>query len=179
MRREPITRHIHSSFVRNLERGLMPGGAGRSGTMRLSTGQALQDSGRSHGAFRRAALMAGALLLSLSGPALAAEQPLDADGLKKLIAGKRVYLATPLGGEIPLYYKQDGHVDGSGQAVGLGRWLKPTDSGRWWISGNRLCQQWQTWYNGDRMCFTVISLGGNKIRWNRDNGETGIARVEN
>ncbi len=45
------------------------------------------------------------------------------------------------------------------------------------MSGDQLCQQFPTWYNGTRLCFTVQSLGNNRIRWRRDNGDTGIARV--
>ncbi len=75
--------------------------------------------------------------------------------------------------------RKDGRVDGTGEAVGLGRLARPTDSGRWWISGNRLCQRWQTWYNGQQMCFQLVSLGGDRLRWTQDNGDTGIARIGN
>lgn len=108
---------------------------------------------------------------------LSARTTLSGDEIRRLVTGKRIYLATPLGGEIPLYYAPDGTVDGSGEAVGLGRWLKPTDRGRWSVDGNRLCQQWQTWYNGERMCFTLTSAGEGRVRWVRDNGESGVARL--
>ncbi len=122
-----------------------------------------------------ASLAVAAALSPMSGSA--SSESLDGNTLRRLITGKWIYLSTPLGGEIPLYYRADGRVEGSGESVGLGRWFKPTDTGRWWIAGDRLCQQWQTWYDGERMCFTVSSLGGRKIRWNRDNGETGLARL--
>lgn len=115
-----------------------------------------------------AAIFAGA-------PAFANE--LDGEEIRRAVTGKRIYLATPLGGEIPLYYRADGRVDGSGEAVGLGRWLKPSDSGRWWVAGSRLCQQWQTWYDGEQMCFRLRETGNGKIAWTRDNGETGLARI--
>lgn len=102
---------------------------------------------------------------------------LAGDDIREKITGKRIFLAVPLGGEFPLFYRRDGRVDGSGEAVGLGRLARPTDSGRWWVNGNRLCQQWQTWYDGKRMCFQLIHLGGNRLRWNQDNGETGLARI--
>ena len=104
---------------------------------------------------------------------------LDADDIREKVTGKRIYLAAPLGGEFPLFYRKDGRVDGSGEAVGLGRLARPTDNGRWWISGNRLCQRWQTWYDGKQMCFQLITLGGDKLRWNQDNGDTGTARIGN
>ncbi len=104
---------------------------------------------------------------------------LDADDIRELVTGRRIYLATPLGGEFPLYYRRDGRVDGSGEALGLGRFIRPTDTGRWWISGNRLCQQWQTWYDGRRMCFRLTDLGNNRVRWLQDNGDSGVARIGN
>ncbi len=110
-----------------------------------------------------------------AAPAMARE--LAAEDIREQITGKRIFLAVPFGGEFPLFYRRDGRVDGSGEAVGLGRLARPNDSGRWWISGNRLCQRWQTWYDGKQMCFQLISIGGDKLRWNQDNGDTGTARI--
>ena len=102
---------------------------------------------------------------------------LDGAGIRSKVIGKRVYLRTPLGGEFPLYYRADGRVDASGEAAGLGRWVRPSDSGRWWIDGSRLCQKWQTWYEGKPFCFTVEWLGRNQLRWTRDDGLTGVSRL--
>ena len=103
---------------------------------------------------------------------------LQGEALKDAVSGKRIYLSVPLGGELPLYYQANGRVDGSGEAAGLGRFLKPTDSGRWWVEGERLCQQWETWYQGRVFCFTVKKLPENRIAWARDDGEKGIARID-
>lgn len=119
---------------------------------------------------------AGAILLA--SPALA-ERELSGDEVRQLVTGKRIYLATPLGGELPLFYQPNGVVSGDGQAIGLGRFFAPRDTGRWFITGNRLCQQFRDWYNGERLCFSVKDLGNNRIRWVRDNGERGLARVGN
>ena len=48
-----------------------------------------------------------------------------------------------------------------GNAIGLGKFFKPNDSGRWWIAGNQLCQKWQTWYDGRTQCFTLQKAGDN------------------
>ena len=104
-------------------------------------------------------------------------RPIAGDDLRRAISGKRVYLAVPFGGEFPLFYRNDGRVDGSGEAVGLGRYLKPSDSGRWWVDGSKLCQKWQTWYDGRVFCFTVTPKGPGRIAWTRDDGESGIARL--
>lgn len=119
--------------------------------------------------------VAAAMAVLIANPASARE--LMGDDIREKITGKRIFLSVPLGGEFPLFYRKDGRVDGSGEAVGLGRLARPTDSGRWWVNGNRLCQQWQTWYDGKRMCFQLIHLGGQRLRWNQDNGDTGLARI--
>lgn len=135
---------------------------------------------------RRGAALLGAALagvVALAGPAWATGaggdegRSLTGGDLRRAIAGKRVYLATPLGGEFPLFYRADGRVDGSGEAVGLGRFLKPSDSGRWWVDGAKLCQQWQTWYDGKVFCFTVTERGAGRIGWIRDDGAKGVARL--
>jgi hypothetical protein len=114
-------------------------------------------------------------LALLAAPASA--EVMTGKDLKKEIAGKRIYLATPLGGELPLFYARNGRVDGSGEAIGLGRYLAPTDSGRWWVRGNSLCQKWQEWYDGATHCFVITRAGGDRIRWKRDDGTSGTARI--
>jgi hypothetical protein len=107
------------------------------------------------------------------------ENQIKGETIRKMISGKRIYLAAPLGGEFPLYYQPDGRVDGTGEALGIGRLIRPSDSGRWWIAGDSMCQRWQTWYEGRTICFTLYNLGSNKLRWNQDNGDTGVARLGN
>ena len=124
---------------------------------------------------RSAVVIAAIAALGLSG-AVASDQ-LSGQELSRLIAGKRVYLAVPAGGEFPLFYRTDGAVDGSGEALGLGRYLKPKDSGHWWVAGSRLCQQWRSWYDGKQFCFTIRTMGPNKIAWQREDGMSGVARI--
>lgn len=101
----------------------------------------------------------------------------SADEIRSDIVGHTIYLATPLGGEFPLNYRPGGQVDGDGEALGIGRWVQPNDTGRWWIDGNRLCQQFDNWYNGSPMCFTLTRTGDRSLDWLRDNGESGTARI--
>ncbi|MBX9908673.1 MAG: hypothetical protein K2Z25_08160 [Beijerinckiaceae bacterium] len=119
-----------------------------------------------------------AAALATAGAAFA-NTPVEGDAIKQLVSGKRIYLAAPIGGEFPLFYRPDGQVDGSGEAIGLGRFLKPKDKGRWWVRGNNLCQKWETWYDGKTICFTLTDLGGSKVKWVQDNGDTGVARIGN
>ncbi|MDQ0315872.1 hypothetical protein [Amorphus orientalis] len=104
---------------------------------------------------------------------------LSGSEIRSQISGKRVYLATPFGGEFPLYYQANGTVDGSGEALGLGRYMRPEDSGKWWITGNQLCQQWTSWYDGKQFCFTLKDGEGDRLYWTRDDGLTGRARIGN
>lgn len=115
-------------------------------------------------------------LLAAGLPAHAAESMTAAD-IQRDIIGRRIYLAAPMGGELPLHYQRSGKVDGSGEAVGLGKWLKPNDSGRWWIAGDKLCQQFTSWYDGKRMCFDLTRKTASTVAWRRDDGETGVARI--
>lgn len=127
--------------------------------------------------FRVLGLVAAALALSV--PAAFASERFTAANIREDIIGKRIYLAAPLGGEFPLNYRPNGVVDGSGEALGLGRFAKPNDKGRWWISGDRLCQQFTSWYKGAPMCFELIRTGERTLKWIRDNGQTGTARIGN
>lgn len=120
------------------------------------------------------ALVAGTALATML-PATA--ETLSGPELRKRIIGRTVYLAAPLGGEFPLIYRQDGTVSGDGTAVGLGRFFATKETGRWNINGDVLCQQFPTWYQGTRLCFTVSIVAGDKIRWVRDNGQSGLARI--
>jgi hypothetical protein len=108
-----------------------------------------------------------------------ANTKLDSDEIRQRVTGKRIYLAAPLGGEFPLYYRADGRVDGTGEALGLGRFIRPNDSGKWWVRNHKLCQQWTTWYEGKVLCFTLADQGNGRVRWVQDNGDTGIARIGN
>jgi hypothetical protein len=116
-----------------------------------------------------------ALLLLPIGAAQAST--LKDDDIRSDIVGRTVFLAAPFGGEFPLNYRRNGIVDGDGEALGLGRWIAPRDKGRWWVRENRLCQQFETWYNGAPMCFELSRTGPQRLRWVRDNGETGAARI--
>ena len=138
-----------------------------------------QDSATTKATARFSA-MALCLLAIAAGPLLAQAQKgeqLSGSALKAFISGKRIYLATPLGGEIPLYYRANGVVDGSGEAVGLGRYLAPKDRGRWWISKDRVCQKWKEWYDGRTFCFTLARLSSTAVYWKRDDGGQGTARI--
>ncbi len=123
----------------------------------------------------RTAIAIAALFAATASEA-AAEQ-YKANEIAGEIVGRRIFLEAPLGGEFPLNYRRSGSVDGDGDAVGLGRFVKPKDTGTWWIQSDRLCQRFRTWYDGRSMCFELYRVDGERLKWIRDDGKTGIARI--
>ncbi|KQR77669.1 hypothetical protein ASG25_05000 [Rhizobium sp. Leaf384] len=99
--------------------------------------------------------------------------------IREKIVGRTIFLAAPMGGEFPLNYRTSGVVDGDGKALGIGKLIQPSDTGKWWIADNKLCQQFSTWYKGAKMCFDLTLVGDDKVKWVRDDGETGVARIGN
>jgi hypothetical protein len=124
-------------------------------------------------------VISGILIAALSaGSAFAAgESRYTSKEIRQSIVGKRIYLATPMGGEFPLNYRKSGVVDGDGEALGLGRFVKPNDTGKWWIKDDQLCQRFTTWYKGTPMCFELYKTGEKKLNWIRNNGQKGTARI--
>ena len=115
---------------------------------------------------------------SVAAPTSSTAEPLSGDAVKKLVGGKRVYLSTPYGVELPLQYRTNGSVRGDVSGISIASMFTPRETGKWWIAGNQLCQQWPTWYDGRKFCFTIEPRGENAISWQRDDGMTGTARIE-
>lgn len=123
---------------------------------------------------RANALSIGGLLgLALAAPAQAEE--LNGAQIRNRIGGELVRLSTPYGIALPLRYRNDGVVAGDLSGFSIGGMLAPREEGRWWVKGDTLCQKWPTWYDGRTYCFTITSLGPNKIAWKRDDGLSGTA----
>jgi hypothetical protein len=115
--------------------------------------------------------------VSLTHFAQASAGPLSGEQIKSLIGGKRVYLSTPLRIELPLYYQADGRVSGNISGFSMASMFAPKETGRWWVEGSRMCQQFPTWYKGKQFCFTIEQRGENKIAWTRDDNYSGTARI--
>ncbi len=125
-----------------------------------------------------AAILFSISAVSTAQEAAASDQPLAGSQLKQLVNGMRVYLKIPLGGEFPLYYQTNGKVTGDGSKTGLGRYFAPKETGKWFVDGTKLCQQFPTWYKGRVNCFTIQKTGEATLRWKRDDGYSGRARIE-
>lgn len=96
--------------------------------------------------------------------------------IKQLISNKKVLLKTRWGG-FPLRYSASKRVTGDGSGLGLARFFAPKETGKWWVSADRLCQKFPTWYRGRSFCFSVQKTGTNKIRWIREDGYSGTATI--
>ena len=100
---------------------------------------------------------------------------LSGQALTNLVAGAVVELDTPLGTRIPIEYAGNGRM--SGQAKDLASYLgAPADNGRWWVSGDRVCHKWSTWFKGELQCLR-IEKRGSKINWHSHDGTSGTATI--
>lgn len=121
----------------------------------------------------RFALVAMTILI-VNGAALASDDQLDGDTLRRTIAGKTVSLVTPLGG-IPISYRADGTMHG--RAGELANYTGAArDTGRWWIVADQLCQRWNNWLGGTSYCFRLRQRGAS-VHWTRDDGVSGVATI--
>ncbi len=122
-------------------------------------------------------IVAGSALAIVSSAFAAQADMLGGTEIRQTIGGKRVNLQTSFGIEFPMYYKANGRVTGDGRGTGLGKYFAPKETGRWWVTGNRMCQQFPTWYDGRPLCFQLRKVGPGKLQWIREDGKTGTARV--
>lgn len=94
--------------------------------------------------------------------------------LHQAVAGKTVSISSPVG-TIPVKYRMNGTMSGSSTALaavtGSAR-----DSGRWWVSGDKLCQRWNTWLDAKTHCVTLRRSGAT-LHWAASDGRTGVASV--
>jgi hypothetical protein len=125
----------------------------------------------------------GALLLAagLLLPATAAlsEEPtkLAGDDLRQAISGKTVYLNIS-GFELPIRYASNGRMTGKmgTVAASFSRGDGASDSGKWWVVDDQLCQKWTSWMDGKQYCYKLTRQGAS-VRWSRNDGRSGTARI--
>lgn len=115
--------------------------------------------------------------MAIAGAAAFAQEGavLSGQDLKKAIAGRTVYLSSPLG-EVPIRYSANGTMSARSQLALLDGERTASDRGRWWVASNRLCLKWQNWMNGRSYCFTMQKVG-NRVHWRRNDGKSGVARI--
>lgn len=123
------------------------------------------------------ATAAAALTLSAPLMAAAAETTLSGEALRQAVSGKTVYLKIS-GFELPIQYSARGTMKGSMSTVAaaFARGDGSSDSGKWWVAGDQLCQKWTSWMDGNTYCYK-LSQNGSAVRWVRHDGRSGTARI--
>jgi hypothetical protein len=117
------------------------------------------------------------LALGACAETVAAEASLTGNVLRKTVSGKTVYLKIS-GFELPIRYSAGGSMAGSMSmvAAALSRGDGASDRGKWWISGDQLCQRWTSWMDGKSYCYK-LTLRDKAISWVRNDGRSGTARI--
>jgi hypothetical protein len=107
---------------------------------------------------------------------IAQAQQLAGEEIQNAVAGKTVFINTPMG-EVPVRYAANGSVSAYTELALLDGEESPGDRGRWWVSESKLCLQWRKWQGGRAHCFTMQRLSPTRVRWHRDDGKSGTARL--
>ena len=101
---------------------------------------------------------------------------LSNEGIKDTVAGSILHIDTPLGTKLPVRYSDDGTLAGRAGGMVANYLGARADSGRWWVSKNRLCHKWKRWFEGKLQCLR-LRKSGRRILWRRDDGKTGTATI--
>jgi len=121
-------------------------------------------------------VLAAALALPVSA-SVAKPVTLAGDSLRQAISGKTVFLKIS-GFELPINYSANGRMSGrmSAVAASFARGDGAQDRGKWWVAGDKLCQQWTSWMDGKSYCYR-LSREGTTVYWVRSDGRSGTARI--
>jgi hypothetical protein len=123
------------------------------------------------------ALVVAAGLVVPATASLADPAQLAGDDLRQAISGKTVYLNIS-GFELPISYAANGRMSGkmSTVAASFSRGDGAQDRGKWWVADDQLCQQWTSWMDGKTYCYR-LTRDGSTVRWVRNDGRSGTARI--
>jgi hypothetical protein len=107
----------------------------------------------------------------------AGETALTGSALRSAVSGKTIFLKIS-GFELPIRYSSGGTMKGSmgTVAAAFARGDGASDTGKWWIADDQLCQKWRTWMEGNTYCYK-LSQNGSQVRWVRNDGHSGTARI--
>ncbi len=124
-----------------------------------------------------AVMFLAAQIISGPGAASGTAEQLKGSALEKAVAGKVVYMKTE-GVTLPIRYKRNKTMTGKLRAVAslLAVNTPSSDSGKWWIDKDRLCQRWNRWLDGNTFCYT-LKRAGQTVHWVRNDGRKGTARL--
>jgi len=121
-------------------------------------------------------LLASAVLL-ICASAQAEANSLAGDDLRDTIGGRTVVMQA-MGVSLPVVYRSNGTMASRMQSyvAAMAGESKLSDSGKWWIKGEMLCQRWRHWLDGKTHCFS-LRLSGTTIHWTSTSGHSGTARI--
>lgn len=101
--------------------------------------------------------------------------PVSGTVLSRFVGGRTVLIDTPLGTQMPISYRPDGTL--AGRAGQLSFYLgSDSDTGRWWIKGDKVCQKWKRWFDGDITCLRIRHQG-RRLFWQSDDGKSGTGML--
>lgn len=124
-----------------------------------------------------ALILAAGIALPATAAVSAEPVSLAGDELRKAISGKTVYLNIS-GFELPIRYAANGRMTGkmSTVAASFSRGDGASDSGKWWVANDQLCQKWTSWMDSKQYCYKLTRTGST-VRWVRNDGRSGTARI--
>jgi len=110
-------------------------------------------------------------------PVLAEPVQLAGDELRSAVSGKTIYLNVS-GFELPIRYNANGRMSGKmgTVAASFSRGAGASDSGKWWVDNDQLCQKWTSWMDGKSYCYKLTQNGAS-VQWVRNDGHSGTARI--
>jgi hypothetical protein len=125
----------------------------------------------------KALFLAAAIALPATAALGAEPTKLSGDELRNTISGKTVYLNVS-GFELPIRYAANGRMTGKmgTVAASFSRGDGSSDSGKWWVADDQLCQKWTSWMESKQYCYKLTRQGAN-VRWVRNDGRAGTARI--
>ncbi len=125
-----------------------------------------------------ALLLAAGLALPVTAALGGEPTKLAGDELRQAISGKTVYLNIS-GFELPIQYAPNGRMKGKmgTVAASFSRGDGASDSGKWWVADDQLCQKWTSWMEGKQYCYK-LTRQGSTVHWVRNDGHSGTARIE-
>lgn len=125
----------------------------------------------------RALFLAAGLALPATSALSAEHTRLLGDELRQAIIGQTVYLNVS-GFELPIRYAANGRMRGTmgTVAASFSRGDGASDSGKWWVADDQLCQKWTSWMDSKAFCYK-LTRQGQSIRWVRNDGRSGTARL--
>ena len=107
------------------------------------------------------ALSTSIIIITAGNGTVAAERKLTGAEITSMFTNATVYWKWDRWDAITIF-KAGGAMQGT---IG-----NRSDTGRWWVSGEKYCRQWNQWNNAKKRCAT-IGIDGDKAVYHFDDGQ--------